>query len=238
MVRGRLPAKRPAPREGLVENAAEREEVAAAVDGRAPRLLRGQVAQRPQDEAGTGRGRERRLLRAAPRERQLLGQPEVQDLEAAVAGEEEVLGLEVPVDDAPPVRRGERLRGGGAPLRGTLARHGAALHPVAQRLTFEQLGDDEHDAVHLAHVVEREHTRVVERGHGARLALEATASAGIARHVGGQDLEGDVASEPGVTRPVDLAHAARAEGAPHLVRPQATSGLEGHGSTRDARRAA
>ena len=156
---------------------------------------------------------------------ELLGQPEVQDLEAAVAGEEQVLGLQVPVDDARRVGGRERVGDRGAPLRDALAGDRAPPEPRAQRLALEQLGDHEGDAVCLADVVEREHGGMVERRHRARLALEATAAVGVAGHVGRQDLERDVAPEARVTRPVDLAHAAGAEGAQHLVRSQATSAV-------------
>ncbi len=71
---------------------------------------------------------------------------------------------------------------------------------------------------------------MVEGRHGAGLELEPTAPVGIAGHVDGQDLDGDVAPEPRVTRPVDLAHASGAEGVQHLVRPQAKSGRESHGT--------
>ncbi len=53
---------------------------------------------------------------------------------------------------------------------------------------------------------------MVERGEGLGLALEAREALGIARHVGGQHLERDVASELRVGRAIDLAHSAGADG--------------------------
>ena len=52
---------------------------------------------------------------------------------------------------------------------------------------------------------------MVEGGDGPRLALEAREPIGIARHLRGQHLEGDVAPELGVVRAIHLAHSARAE---------------------------
>ena len=228
MVLGRLPAEGAVPREGLVQHAAEREEVAAAVDGGPSRLLGRQVAHGSEHDAGARRRRERGVFRSSRGGRQILGQPEVQDLEAAVSRQKQVLGLQVPVDDARRVGGREPVGDRCAPLRDALAGDRAPPQPRAQRLALEQLGDHEGDALRLADVVEREHGGMVERRHRAGLALETTAAVRVACHVGGQDLEGDVAPEARVTRPVDLAHAAGAEGAQHLVRSQATSGCEGH----------
>ena len=56
-----------------------------------------------------------------------------------------------------------------------------------------------------------------KRRDGPRLDLEAGEGAGIAPNVVRQNLDGDVAPEPRVPRPVDLAHPARAERGEDLV---------------------
>ena len=66
-----------------------------------------------------------------------------------------------------------------------------------------------------------------QRGDGLRLALEPRAAIGIAGEDGGQDLDGDVALEPRVARPVDLAHAARADRRDDLVRAESGAGRHG-----------
>ena len=43
-----------------------------------------------------------------------------------------------------------------------------------------------------------------------------------------QDLEGDVALEPGVLRPVDLTHPARADGRDDFVGAETRTGNQGH----------
>jgi len=58
---------------------------------------------------------------------------------------------------------------------------------------------------------------VVERGEELRLALEARHALMVAGERFGQQLEGDLASEPRVARAPDLAHAARAEERDDLV---------------------
>jgi hypothetical protein len=63
-------------------------------------LLRGHVGHGAHDHArlrGAGHGR---TCGGLPRWAQQLGQTEVENLDAAVAGDEEVLGFEVAVDDA------------------------------------------------------------------------------------------------------------------------------------------
>src|SRR5262245_58123318 len=48
--------------------------------------------------------------------------------------------------------------------------------------------------------------RVIEPRNDARLALEPSAGLGVFGQLRGQDLDGHVAPQPGVPRPVDLAH--------------------------------
>ena len=110
-----------------------------------------------------------------------LGQAEVQDLDPPVAGDEEVLGLEVAVDDALGVRGGEPPRDLDRVVERLAQRQRAARHALAQRLAFEQLGDHVRRAVVRADVVDGEDVRVVERAGGARLLLEAPQAVGVSR---------------------------------------------------------
>ena len=90
----------------------KREDVRRVVHGLAAHLLGRHVADGAEHDAGSvprvcGRaglvdGRDRVRLRQ-------LGQAEVEDLHAAVVGDEEVLGLEVAMDDAVVVRGGEAV---------------------------------------------------------------------------------------------------------------------------------
>ena len=54
----------------------------------------------------------------------------------------------------------------------------------------------------------------------ARFLLEALQALGIGRERRGQDLDGDVATEPRVAGAIDLAHPAGADLAEDLVRPE------------------
>ena len=97
----------------LVQHAAEAEDVGAVVDGVAAHLLGRHVADGARAPS-RGRSRARASGTRKPRARRcrvLARQPEVEDLEAPVAGDEQVLGLEVAVDDALVVRRREARSG-------------------------------------------------------------------------------------------------------------------------------
>jgi hypothetical protein len=65
--------------------------------------------------------------------------------------------------------------------------------------------------------VDRGDVGMIERGEDPRLALEAGDTVRVGRERVGQHLDGDVSSEPGVGRLVDVAHAPRPEVARDLV---------------------
>ena len=74
----------------------------ARVGGLAAHLLGRHVAEGAEDDAGLGApglGRKVGPARAGAFRLRQLGQAEVEDLDAAVLRDEEVLGLQVPVDD-------------------------------------------------------------------------------------------------------------------------------------------
>jgi len=79
-----------------------------------------------------------------------------------------------------------------------------------------------------AEVVDRDQVGVVERAGDAGLVLEAAHQVGTARQRLVHHLEGDVSSEPGVARPVDLGHATRAEDGKYLVWTEPDSGRQAH----------
>ncbi|MBE3073715.1 MAG: hypothetical protein IMZ75_02035 [Actinobacteria bacterium] len=64
-------------------------------------------------------------------------------------------------------------------------------------------------------------TRTPGRTKRQRFALEPREGNRVRRQRLGQDLDRDVATEFRVPRPIDLAHAARADGGDDLIRPEA-----------------
>ena len=94
-------------------------------------------------------------------------------------------------------------------LDDALDRQAALGNQAVERLALHQLHRQEVDALGLLDRVDGDDVGVIERGERLRLALEAREALRVARHVGGQDLEGDVASELRVGRAIDLAHSRR-----------------------------
>ncbi len=70
--------------------------------------------------------------------------------------------------------------------------------------------------------------RMIQRGEQLRFALEPREAIGIGCERVRQDFDSDFATEPGVASPIDLSHAADAEGVDDLVDAQPCSGRESH----------
>ena len=225
----RVAAERALPREHLVEDRPEREDVGPAVGGLAAHLLRRHVAHRAEDDAGLRAGdrAQVRLPTGLVVDLQLR-ESEVEDLDAPVSGEEQVFGLEIAMDDPFFVRRREPARDLHRVVERLADRNGAGGQALAQRLALEELGDDVRRAVLHAEVVDGRDSRVVQDAGGARLGLEALEPVRVLREGRGQDLDRDLAAQARIRRAVDLAHAARAERREDLVRAEAGSGGEGH----------
>ena len=91
----------------------------------------------------------------------------------------------------------------------------------------------EHERVGLAAVLEpvdRPDVRMIQRREHLRFALEAGEAIGIARERVRQDLQRDLAIQLRVARAIDLAHAAGAKRGQDLIRAEARSGGQRHGT--------
>ncbi len=201
----------------FVQHATEREDVGASVDAIAADLLWRHVAERAEHDVRR-RSRQRRTI--AIEERHLdptQGQTEVENLDRAVVGEKHVLRLEIAVDDAARVRRGEAVGDRHRDLHRLTPGNRALLQPRSQCPTFEQLHDRDRGVVDDGELVNREDARVRKGGDRARLGLEAAAHFRIGRGVRRHDLDGNVAVEPRIACPIHLAHAARSDGLDDFV---------------------
>ena len=225
------------PDEHLVEDRAEGEEVGALV---------GRLARAP---APATCSRSCRARRRAPCPETVcrsvwpvssglglqLRETEVEDLDAPVLRQEQVLGLQVAVDDPLLVRRGEAPRD---------------LHRVVDRLAHRErarraaarAASRPRAAPSRCTASRRRRADVVDRGdvrdgsgppRPAPPARSACSRSGVLREARRQDLDRDLAPEPRVLRPVDLAHPSGADRREDLVGAELafrrTSVIEAHG---------
>ena len=106
--------KRAAARQHLVEDRAKREQIRAVIDRQSAHLLGRHVADGAEHDARLRSATQHCRRRALAVDRRALlrqfGQTEVENLDAVVPGDEEVLGLEIAMDDALVVRRRESAR--------------------------------------------------------------------------------------------------------------------------------
>ena len=99
---------------------------------------------------------------------------------------------------------------------------------VSRRHATITIADGEATLADVLERIERGDVGVAERGERAGLTFEARKALGIQAHVGRQDLERRVPREPGVARPIHLAHAARTERTQHFVRTETSAGSQSH----------
>ena len=170
--------------------------------GLAAGLLRAEVVDRSERGAG-----ERRLGLG-----DRAGDAEVDDLDLAVAADQDVAGLDVAMDEAARVRRGERAgdrRGdpGGLPRR----ERTAPAQDRGEVLAVDELHDDVRAGRVLPVVVRRDDVRVGQRRGRLGLLAEAGREVRVAQVLGSQELHGHVAAELRVHGAEDGRHAALSE---------------------------
>ena len=191
----------------FVEHRAEREDVGARV-GRPPFSCSGAMyAGVPISMPGsvtTAGGCGMPLLDAC--------ETEVQDLQPPVARPHDVFRLEVAMNDAPRVRRGQR--------RGDLPR---GAHDLGRRrtlapgdffakgLAIDELGGDEQLAVEFFERVDGADSRMGQSGRGPRFSPQALSVLRVARQVRRERFERDLSSQPRVGRQVHPSHPAAAQ---------------------------
>ena len=141
-----------------------------------------------------------------------LGQSEVQDLGVAAWADEDVGGLDIAVNDACAVRRIQRVGDFDAERQHRVhVQTAMAGDALLQRAALQILHGDEGAAVLLADVMNGADVGMIQGGRGSSLALEPAQRLPVASQVVRQELERHEATEPGVLRFVDHAHAAAAE---------------------------
>ena len=132
------------------------------------------------------------------------------------------------MQDATLVRRPDRIGEGNRNPEQPIERHPAGRDQLVQRLPVNELHRQEGCLAGLIDRVQRDDVRVVERGNGARFALEAGAALGVSTEAVGKDFDGDIAVQAGVPSAIDLAHPARTNGARDLIGSETVSRFPRH----------
>ena len=207
--------------EHLVEDAAERKDVAAMVDRLAAHLLGRHVAGR----ADHSSGRCPLLLRPGLGVlliffRSQLREAEVENLYAAIFRDEDVFGLEVAMHDALLVRGCQTVRDLNR-VFDRFANRKAALDSIAQCPAVEELHHEIGRTVVRAHVEDRDQVRMIDRTGRADFLLEAPQPVAIEGECRGKDLDRDFAADARVARAPNLPHPARPDGRDDLVGSEA-----------------
>ena len=206
--RERLPAG-----DQLIEDAAQREEVAARVEFLATGLFGRHVGDGADGGAGAGEKQSLRIDEGLAAKvsmvlRQELGEAKIENFDGAAPGDENVGGFDVAVDDAFFVGGVEGVGQLDADVDRARNREGTEGDQFVEGLPFEQLHGDEGPASVFFDGVNDANAGMIERGGSAGFTEEAFESLRIAVGVLREEFQGYAAAEFGVFSFVDNAHPA------------------------------
>ena len=145
-----------------------------------------------------------------------LRQPEVGQLRVAALRDQDVLWLDVAVQNARLMGRGQRVGDIYQQLDGLAPLALRSSRPLSQRAAIDELGDQILAALELARIVHGDDVRVIERRSRLGFTLEAAASGRVRERIG-KNLDRDRSIQMGIERPIDDAHATGADRCLHLV---------------------
>src|SRR3984885_9048743 len=121
-----------------------------------------------------------------------LRQPEVQNLQSSIFGDEQVLWLQVTMDNAFLMRGGQSAGDLHSVIDRLANGKRSTLDLLAQCFSIEQLGNQIRRAFIGAHLENRKNIGMIQRRGGARLLLEAPQPLGIAGEGRRQNLDRDI----------------------------------------------
>jgi hypothetical protein len=110
-----------------------------------------------------------------------LGKTEIENFDAAIFGDEDIFWLQVSVNDALDVCRGEAARDLGAIVNGAARGKRPGTHNLAKRLPFQEFRDDKGSAFVFTDLVDGKNIRVVERRSALSFLCKPVEPIGIAR---------------------------------------------------------
>jgi hypothetical protein len=192
-----LPAEGPAASERLVEHDAQRPEVGALVDVVTAGLFRRHVGDGPEPQAGPG---QTQVLR--------LGEPEVEDLEDPVLGDDQIGWLDVAVYDPACVRsRQAPCRLPGEIQRLALGQR-SPIDLLLDGLAFvERHGDEGAAALGFPDFVDRADVRMLQRRRRPGFLEKPLLDGPVERPLGRQKFERNGTGESGIHSPIEDTHA-------------------------------
>ena len=152
------------------------------------------------------------LARRAPG----LGKTEVEYFHAAIGRQLDVGRLEIPMNDALFVGRFERRGNLAADVERLVGRNRTSAQALLQSVAFGKFHDQKVRPFHLPDFVDGGDVGVIECRQDLRLTLETRQPFGVLCEGVRQDLDGDLAAQLGVFRPVHRSHPAFAEKAGDL----------------------
>ena len=147
------------------------------------------------------------------------GDAEVGHLHAAVPQHHHVVGLDVPVDDAPAVGVAQGLYDLGDEVQGLPPVQLAPLllHILLQGDPVDELHDDVLNVSGAADIIHRHDVGVRQHGHGLGLVVEAAAELGVLGQVLPQDLHRHQPVQPVAPGFIHLGHPAGADELQDLI---------------------
>ena len=127
-----------------------------------------------------------------------------------VVGDKQIVWLDIAMNDALLVRRGQAVGNGDGDFNSFSPIHRLSRKPLAYRLTLQEFHHGKVDVAVKVEIVQCQNVGVGERGDRPGLALEPAQSGGIRGKMGGQNLDCYLAVEARVFGAVDLPHSSRA----------------------------
>ena len=158
----------------------------------------------------------------------VLHEAEVENLRRAVRSDHDVFGLEIAMDDAGRMRRGETVSDTGRD-RKKPAQRNRLSDGVAQRFATDQFHDQPRLAAGRREIMNGDDVAMIQGRRAPGLSLESRQALAVAQQFSRQDFDSHLSPEARVARAIDLPHSAGADRGGDLIGAEARPCFEAHG---------